>query len=427
MTSRKILDRQIPDLPREIQFCRKCVVSNQRPRIHFDENGVCGACKHADLKNRIDWKLREKELIELCDRHRSKDGSFDCIVPASGGKDSARVAHELKYNYGMHPLTITYAPFEYTPEGYRNFRDFIKVGGFNNLMCWQNGKFHRKLSRLCFEALGDAWQAFTFGQVCYAFHIALRFGIKLIFFGENGEAEYSGDPRVFDLRGMPVDIWSEQYFKGVTVEDVVQYGLNETNYFTEKDFDESDLTFYKIPDVDAMKKLGVQFHWFAYYKKWIPQENYYYATEHTGFTCNPVGRSEGTYSKYASLDDQMDGYHYYLAFIKFGICRTTSDAAHEVRDGHITREEAIALVKRFDGEFPNRWFREHLAYLDISEEHFWEVIEKFRQPHVWKYENGMWKLRKAVYDEDGTSTELPVYNSSLPESSKRILEKRIAA
>ena len=423
MISQKILDRQLPILPREIKFCRKCVVSNQRPRIHFDENGLCGACKFADIKNSVDWDSRDKMLKELCNRFRRDDGRFDVVIPSSGGKDSARVSHELKYIYGMHPLTVTWAPFEYTPEGYKNFRNFIKVGGFTNLMCWQNGRLHRKLSRICFEALGDAWQPFTFGQVCYAFHIAKLFDIKLVFFGENGEAEYSGDPRVYDLRGMPFEIWAEQYFKGVTVDDVVKYGLEETDYFSKDDFQESDLMFYRPPDIDEMKRLGIEFHWFSFYKKWVPQENFYYACEHTGFECNPQGRSEGTYSKYASLDDQMDGFHFYLAFIKFGICRTTSDAAHEVRDDHITREEGAALVKRFDGEFPKRWYNEFLEYLDITEEEFWSVIDKFRQPHIWNKENGVWMLRKAVYDDYQLPDVAPGYLSTLPEAGLNITNR----
>lgn len=424
MVSPKILDKQLPILPKEIMFCKKCVISNQRPRIHFDENGVCGACKFAKVKDHeVDWQERDRLLRELCDQYRRNDGRFDVIVPSSGGKDSGRVAHELKYNFGMHPLTVIWAPFEYTPEGYRNFRNFVKVGGFNNLMAWPNGRFHRKLARIAFEAVGDAWQPFAYGQMCYAFHIAKCFDIKLVFFGENGEAEYSGDPRVFNLRGMPFEIWAEQYFKGVAVDDLIKYGLEETDYFTKDDFDESDLMFYRPPDIEEMKRLGIEFHWFAFYKKWVPQENYYYASEHIGFQANPEGRSEGTYSKYASLDDQMDGFHFYLAFIKFGIGRATSDAAHEVRDNHITREEAIALVKRFDGEFLKRWFREFLEYLDINEEHFWRVIDKFRQPHIWKSENGVWKLRKAVYDEDGKSDEVPVYLSSLPETAKQSMGK----
>jgi len=294
------------------------------------------------------------------------------------------------------------------------------VGGFNNLMASPNGKLHRKLSHIAFDALGDAWQPFAYGQMCYAFHIAQAFDIKLVFFGENGEAEYSGDPRVFNLRGMPFDIWAEQYFKGIMVEDLIQYGLEETDYLSKNDYDESDLLFYRPPDLDAIRKQGVEFHWFSYYKKWVPQENYYLASEHTGFQANPTGRSEGTYSKYASLDDQMDGFHFYLAFIKFGIGRTTSDAAHEVRDSHITREEGAALVKQFDGEFPRRWFKEFLTYLDITEEHFWNVVDRYRQPHIWKQENGVWKLRQAVYDEHvDKDSSLPGYMASLPESIRR--------
>ncbi len=420
---KKILDKQITRLPKEIRFCRRCVVSNQRPRIYLDRDGVCGACRFADMKKyEINWREREEMLKNLCDRYRRNDGRFDVVIPVSGGKDSARVAYELKYRYGMHPLTVTWAPFEYTPIGYRNFRNFIKVGGFNNLMAWQNGRFHRTLSRVAFEALGDAWQPFTYGQVAYAFHIAKAFDVKLVFFGENGEAEYSGDPRVYNLSGMPLKIWAEQYFKGVTVDDLVEYGL-ETHILTEKDFDESDLMFYRPPGTRDLNDFGVEFHWFSFYKKWIPQENYYLAAEHTGFQANPEGRSESTYSKYASLDDRTDGFHFYLAFIKFGIGRCTSDAAHEIRDGHITREEGISLVKRYDGEFPETYFREFLEYLDISEEHFWEVVNRFRTPHVWKRIDGEWRLRSAVYDPHGVSEETPVYVSSIPVNSRALANK----
>jgi len=413
--TRSIIDKQLEKLPKEIKFCARCVVSNQRPRIQFDENGVCGACAYTDIKNSIDWKTREKELVKLCDLYRRNNGSFDVVVPTSGGKDSAVVSHKLKYKYGMHPLTITWAPFEYTRIGYQNFRDYIMEGGFNNLMAWQNGKLHKKLARLAFESVGDAWQPFAYGQMSYAFHIAKAFDIKLVFFGENGEAEYSGDPRVYNLKGMPFDIWAEQYFKGATIDDLINFGLNQTDYFTEKDFDESDLTFYRPPDPNEMQDKGIEFHWFSYYHNWIPQENYYYAVENTGFKANPEGRSEGTYSKYASLDDMLDGFHFYLAFMKFGICRATSDAAHEVRDGHIKKDEAIALVRRYDGEFPSRNFDFFLNYLDIKAEDFWKVMDKFRTQHIWKKENGHWRLRKSVYDHID-AVEEPGYIKSLPES-----------
>ncbi len=412
----KTLDRQLPKLPKKIKFCRRCVVSNQRPRIGFDKEGLCGACRFTDIKNSVDWKERDEVLREVCDRFRRNDGRFDVVVPCSGGKDSARVSYELKYNYGMHPLTATWAPFEYTDIGYQNFRNFLKVGGFGNIMGWANAKFQRKLARVAFEAVGDAWQAFSYGQMVYAIHIAKNFDIPLVFFGENGEAEYSGNPDVFKFSGMPWDIWAEQYFKGANVDELIKYGLEETDFFTEKDFDETDLTFYRLPPKEELEQSEIEFHWFSFYKKWIPQENYYCATKNTGFQANLYGRSEGTYSKYASLDDRMDGFHYYQAFIKFGIGRATSDAAHEVRDSHITREEGAALVKRYDGEFPKLYFRDFLEYLDITEGQFWDVIDRYRQPHVWHFDKDEWKLDKAVYDEYDFMDWEPAYTKSLPKS-----------
>jgi N-acetyl sugar amidotransferase len=389
------LEKQVLNLPKEVKFCKKCVVSNQRPRIIFDGNGVCSACHFAYRKhNLIDWKAREKELERLLDKHRRQDGTWDVVVPGSGGKDSSFVAHQLKYKYGMHPLTVTWAPFEWTEIGYRNFKNFTK-SGFNNLCCLQNGIFHRKLARIAFEELGDAWQPFTYGQLCYAFHIALQFDIKLVFFGENGEAEYGGDVKNNDRPYMPLEDWAINYFKGPMVDGLIQYAMGNKDYFSRKDFDESDLRFYRPPTPEQLRGKGIEMHWYAYYHKWVPQENYYYAVDNTNFQANPE-RSEGTYSKYASLDDRLDGYHYYLMFLKFGIGRATSDAGHEIRDGHITREEGVALVHRYDGEFPKRYFREFLEYINISEEYFWQVADSWRQPHIWDRKDGQWILKHRV-------------------------------
>ncbi len=119
---KKILDTQLPHSPKNVFYCKKCVVSNQRPRITFDTNGVCSACLYAEEKHHvIDWKAREIQLLELLEKYRSKDGSYDCVVPGSGGKDSVYVSHQLKYKYGMHPLTVTWAPYIYTDIGWQNY------------------------------------------------------------------------------------------------------------------------------------------------------------------------------------------------------------------------------------------------------------------------------------------------------------------
>ncbi len=373
-------------LPTEVVYCTKCTISNQRPRITFNAEGVCSACQYAEFKkNEIDWKKREDELIQLLNRFKRNDGSYDVIVPCSGGKDAAYIAHELKHKYGMNPLTVTWAPHLYTDIGFQNLQNMIRVGDLANILGTPPGKTHKMLTKLSFEILGDPFQPFIYGQTNFPMQTAVRYQIPLIMYGENGEVEYGGDMKnAFKPTRDYKSDHKTHYFSGLGPEDLVKYGIKEP-----------DLVPYMAPSNEALEKLGTEIHFYGYYKKWTPQENYYYCSEHTGFQANPV-RSEGTYSKYASLDDKIDGFHYYLAFIKFGLGRCTSDTAHEVRDGHITREEGVALVNKFDGEFPEKYFKTFLEYCDITEEYFWEVIDSWRSPHLWEKVDGKWKLKKKV-------------------------------
>ena len=392
---KKPLERQISSLPKEVKFCKKCVVSNQRPRIGFDDKGVCNACNYADAKkDSIDWAARKDQLNRLCDKHRRSDGYWDVMVPGSGGKDSAYVAHLLKDQYGMNPLCVTWAPFKYTDIGFENFANFAD-SGFTTINAFANGQIHRKLARVAFEEVGDNFLPFTWGQHSFVYHMALRYNIDLVFFGELAELEYGGDPKNASRPNVPMEEWAKTYWKGTTVDNLVEYALEHKDYLSDKDFDKSDLIFYRPPSIEDMSKAGAEVHWMSYYLNWIPQENYYYAAEHTGFKANPV-RSEGTYSKYASLDDRLDGLHYYLMYIKFGIGRATSDAGHEIRDGHLTREEAVKLVQKYDGEKPAKHLQETLDYLGVDEQHYWDVVNSFRLPHIWKKEDGEWKIRHTV-------------------------------
>ncbi len=395
----QILDKQFVQLPKKIEFCKKCVTSNQRPRTEFDEQGICNACRHAEDKfgGKIDWSKRNQELLAVLDKHRSEDGSYDVIVPSSGGKDSSIVAHQLKHKYGMHPLTITWAPFIYTSIGFQNYFNLVQ-SGLDGLVAWPDGIIHRKLARIAFELKGDPWEPFAFGQKAYAFQIAVKFNIPLIFYGENGEVEYGGS---FKNRDKPFESpadWDELYFKGVGVKKLIEEGL-KMGILTEDDVKNNKMEFYYPPSFDKIQKVNAQMHWWSYYNPWIPQENFYYAAKNTGFRPNPE-RSECTYTKFSSMDDQIDPFHWYMAYVKFGWGRASREAANDIRCGHIDREEGIALVKRYDSEFPGKYFRRFLEYLDISEEKFWQIVDRFRPRHIWKKIDDRWILKKGVYDSE---------------------------
>ena len=398
-------------LPNEVKFCKKCVMSNQRPisavehkhtietgkiTLNFDEEGICDACRVAEQKEKIDWKQREKELLELLNKHRKNDGQYDCIVPGSGGKDSAYQAHILKYKYGMNPLTVTWPPILYTEYGYKNFKNWLDIGGFDNISFNRNGKVMKLLTKLSIENLFHPFQTFILGQKYLGPKIAAKFNIPLIFYGEN-EAEY-GNP----IADNETSLRDKSYYTYNHLDEVFLGGVSVNEIMDKYNVRLSDLQSFLPPSTEDIEKSKLEVHYLGYYLKWTPQEVYYYAVENTGFKARPF-RTQGTYSKYNSIDDKIDDLHYYTTFIKFGIGRATYDASQEIRNKHITREEGVALVNKFDGEFPDRYFDEIMEYLGINPDYFKnELTDNFRSPHLWKKENGIWKLRHNVM---GTGTD----------------------
>ena len=407
-------------LPPQVKFCSRCVISNQRPNsavefvhtkdslkktIAFDGNEVCDACRMADEKAAIDWPRREQELRALCDRHRRTDGGYDCVVPGSGGKDSFYAAHLLKHKFGMHPLTVTWAPHVYTDWGWRNFQRWIQAG-FDNILVTPNGRVHRLLTRLAVENIFHPFQAFMLGQKGLAPKMSARYGIPLVFYGEN-EAEY-GNP-IASSRSAQRD---RQYFTGDDPSQLYLGGVSIADLRAHFGIENNDLQPYLPAAPVDLEQAGTEVHYLGYYVKWHPQSAYYYAAEHGGFEASPE-RTPGTYSKYNSIDDKIDDLHYYTTFIKFGIGRATYDAAQEIRSGDIDRDEGVALVRRYDGEFPERFADELFQYLSLPEheypvahqmfeqpmmdrDYFMHLADRFRSPHLWAYRQGTWTLRHRV-------------------------------
>jgi len=391
-------------LPEKVIFCKRCVMSNQRPSsavefmhtinskkvtLNIGGDGVCDACRQAEEKENIDWKKREDELIQLLDKYRRNDGYYDCIVPGSGGKDSAFQSHVLKYKYGMHPLTVTWPPILYTDYGYRNFRKWIEVGGFDNLSFNQNGLVMKLLTRLSIENLLHPFQTFILGQKNLGPKIALQYDIPLIFYGEN-EAEY-GNP----IADNATSLRDKSYYSMKNLNKMYLGGVSIKELRDRHNIDLVDLMTYLPAPYEQLEQSMIEVHYLGYYLKWTPQEVYYYAVENTGFEARPF-RTQGTYSKYNSIDDKIDDLHYYTTFIKFGLGRATYDASQEIRNKHLTREEGVALVKRFDGEFPDKYFKEVMDYLELAPERFVQLCDEFRSPHLWKRVGGDWKLRHNI-------------------------------
>ena len=271
-------------LPADVVYCRRCVMSNQRPSsypefkhkpdrktptLRLDKDGICDACRAAEEKDRIDWGVREKELVKLLDRYRRTDGGFDCLVPGSGGKDSCMAAHLLKYKYGMHPLTVTWPPILYTDIGLKNFRNWIEIGGFDNVTYKPNGRVQKLLTRLGIEKLMHPFQTFILGQKNIAPRMALKFGIPLVFYGEN-EAEY-GNPIAENASSLR----DKSYFTMQNLDDMYLAGVPVAELRETYKLGLDDLAPYLPPDHREIERSGIEVHYLGYYVRWTPQEAYY--------------------------------------------------------------------------------------------------------------------------------------------------------
>ncbi|MCK5541087.1 MAG: N-acetyl sugar amidotransferase [Desulfobacterales bacterium] len=366
---------------RKISYCKKCLMPDSRPRIVFDDLGVCNACRYSEEKVLgIDWAAREEEFNKVLNNYRSKDNSWDCIVPWSGGKDSSAIAFKLKYEFDMNPLLVTFSPMMPTETGNHNREELIKAG-FDHIFFRPNQKVHRYLAKRFFIERGHPKIAWDAGVNTIPVQVAVQYNIPLIFYAEHGETEYGGK------------VLNQESAKLRTFTEVIEHQIGDDpkNWIDEK-VSEKDILPYLYPNSNDVDKVDIKAYYFGYFFRWSMFENYNFIKEKIDFKIHPNGRTSGTFTNFDSIDDKMDPLYYYMQYIKFGFGRTVRDASRFIQNGHMTYHEGLENAKKYDGEFPNEHLDEVLTYLDINEEQFNEIVEKHRNDEIWNKNDGDWKL-----------------------------------
>jgi len=358
----------------KIFWCKRCVTPSTRPRITFDSAGICNACRWHEEKQHIDWAARMGQLEQLCDQHRSKDGSFDIIIPVSGGKDSTYIAFQVRDKLGMTPLTVTFAHPIPTRLGWQNWQNFIG-SGFSNILVSPDPQQYRKYALDAFIEAGLPKQPFVVGISTAIFEIAKRFGVKLILFAENGEAEYGG-------KSEPIQRFTRDFLVGAYYEGQVDTGVYGP--------------WWRLPTDADMTDLYVT--WWSNFQDWDPQDHAVFAKQHAGMQMH-VGGNIGTFTNHSQNEDMLQDLHMFLCFVKYGFGRCTSDASIEIRRGRMTREGGVDVVRRLDGAFPVEYLPIYLDYFDMDEETFWRVVNQHANLELLEYTGKVerpYVLREAV-------------------------------
>ncbi len=359
---------------KNIFWCKNCVSMSTRPRITFDKRGFCSACVWAEKKKNLDWSKREKLLLKLLQKHKSKKSPFDCIVAVSGGKDGSYVAHNLKTKYKMNPLTVTVRPITETPIGVKNLSNFIQ-SGFNNILISPDVEAMRKLNKLGLTEMGFPYYGWLMSVHTAVLRIAVQFNISLVFYSEDGEVEYGGDSKHINQGIYDVDYMKSAYLENGYDKILKLSGLNE-----------KQLYWFKFPSKKELQKIKMEITHYGFYENWDPYKNYKIAKKYCGLTENK-NLNEGTYTNFSQIDQKIYALHVYFMYLKFGFGRTTQDAAIDIRRGSLSREQAVQLIKLYDDLYPESQFQEYCDYYKMNMKDFLKNIDKWANKDLFEKKN----------------------------------------
>lgn len=367
----------------QVFWCTNCLNMSTRPRISFDARGWCNACQWMEEKKTLDWAPRRKELEAVLDKYRSRNGGFDCMVPASGGKDGSYVAYQLKHQYGMNPLAVTVTPALALDLGNQNLKNFIE-SGYNHIQINPDVQAMRLLNKLGFIEKGFPYYGWLIAIQTGVIRLAVNLNIPLLFYGEDGEVEYGGSTE--SKNGAMFDI---TYMKRVYLEGGYQKVLEASG------LSDSELYFFKFPTEAELAGKELQLTHWSYFEAWDPYRNYLVAKEHCGLQ-EAEATNSGTFTNFAQNDQALYALHTYMMYLKFGFGRATQDAGIEIRRGAMTRDQAVNLVRLYDGWFPEEYMETYLKYYEMTREEFDAVLDRWANVELFEKVDGRWSPKFTV-------------------------------
>lgn len=360
-----------------LKWCSNCLAMSTRPRIGFNEQGLCNACVWTEKKKTLDWNERQLELQKLLSKHRRNDGKFDCLVPCSGGKDGSYVAYNLKHKYGMNPLCVTVTPALTLALGDRNLRAFVE-SGYDHISINADYESMRVLNKTGFVEMGFPYYGWLIAIQTAVIRMAVNFGINLIFYGEDGEVEYGGSTETAKNPIYDVGYQKKVYLEGGYDKVLAASGLNN-----------KQLSFFCYPTDDELNDHAIELTHWSYFENWDPYRNYLIAKEYCGLM-EAEDSNAGTFTNFSQNDQALYALHTYLMYLKFGFGRANQDACIEVRRGAMDRQQALNLVRLYDGHYPEEFVELYLDYYQMSRVEFDAVLDRYANSALFEKIGGRW-------------------------------------
>lgn len=368
-----------------MKYCNRCIIPDTRPGIVLNDDGLCNACISYDTRSVIDWNKRKEIFCDIVKKAKNKRADYDCIVPVSGGKDSTwQIVTCLEY--GLRPLAVTLKPPARTNIGQENLDNLISLG-VDHIDYQINPVVEKKILYRALVDYGSTAIPMHMAMYNIPMKVAVRFGIPLIVWGENSVFEYGGDEE--ESKNFRLNL------KWIRICDIT-HGTTAKDWVSE-DLSEKELTPYYGPTEEQMEKAEVMGIFLGYFFPWDPKTSLDVAVAH-GFKVRAEGAKTGYYN-YADIDDDFISIHHYIKWHKFGINRLFDNLSLEIRNGRMTRTEAINIIRDSGEQTPHKDIEKFCRFIGITTDHFFEIIETYRNPKIWKKRGDRWIIVGFLIDD----------------------------
>jgi N-acetyl sugar amidotransferase len=361
-----------------MNYCQRCVLPDTRPNLRLDDEGICNACRAHESRPAIDWASRERAFRDVVETTKTRSTGYDCLIPVSGGKDSTwQVIKCLEY--GLHPLAVTWKTPGRTAIGTANLANLVNLG-VDHIDYQINPQVEKRFMLAALKQYGSTAIPMHMALFSIPLTIAVRFRIPLVVWGENSAFEYGSANEAHT--GFKLDShWLKTYgvTQGTTAEDWVSDA-----------FSRKDLAAYFGPSDAELEATGVLAVFLGYYFPWDVQTSLDAALAH-GFQVREDGPKTGYYN-YADIDDNFISIHHYLKWYKFGFTRLFDNLSLEIRNGRLTRDQAVQIIRETGDQTPYEDITRFCDFAGITMDDFFATIEPFRNTTIWKQKAGFWQI-----------------------------------
>jgi N-acetyl sugar amidotransferase len=372
-----------------MKYCKRCLYPENHPlNITFDEHGVCSGCRTHEEKDALDWGGRKEKLASIFDGFRSRSRhAYDCIIPVSGARDSYFIVHVVKNIFKMHPLLVTYNKQYNTKMGIRNLAYLQAILGCDLISCTVSPEKVKRITRESLRQRGSIYWHCLAGTTVFPVQTAVKLKIPLIVWGAHQGCDQVGMFSHLDEVEMTRKYRKEHDLMGLEAEDLVSGGNGITM---------EDMKQYIYPHDKELESVGVRGIYLNNYIRWDSKAQHELMIRTYGYE---TMRQQRTFDTYNDVDCfHYSGTHDYIKFLKWGYGKATDHASREIRLKRMTREDGIAMVRKYANVYPED-LPLFLKWIGMREDEFFRHVDRYRDLQAWrKNDHGDWELKDTVAD-----------------------------